>query len=58
MTDFRMPPIRITYDNAVKRPTEAAERKSRITGMHKAHGIGLALRLLRRVDAETAQVRH
>ena len=58
MTDFRMPPIRITYDNAVKRPTVAAERKSRVVGTHKAHGIGLALRLLRRVDAETAQVRH
>lgn len=58
MTDFRMRPIRISYDNVMKRPTEAAERKSRITGMHKAHGVGLALRLLRRVDAETAQVRH
>lgn len=57
MTDFRMRPIRISFENAVKRPTEAAERKSRITGMHKAHGVSLALRLLRRVDAET-QDRH
>jgi len=31
MTDFRMPPIRIT-------------------GMHKAHGVSMALRLLRRIN--------
>lgn len=58
MTDFRMPPIRITYENAVKRPSESAERKSRVLGMHKAHAVGMALRLMKRLYAETAQERH
>lgn len=57
MTDFRMPPIRITYDNAVRRPRESAERKSRAVGMHKAHAVGMALRLVKRLYAETAQNR-
>ena len=57
MTDFRMRPIRISFDNAVKRPTEAAERKSRVVVMHKAVSVGMALRLVKRLYAETAQDR-
>ena len=55
--DFRMPPIRITYENVIKRPSEAAERKSRVVGMHKAVSVGMALRLVKRLYAETAQDR-
>lgn len=57
MTHYHMPPIRITYENAVKRPSEAAERKSRVVGMHKAVAVGMALRLVKRLYAETAQER-
>lgn len=50
MTHYRMPPIRITYDNAVKRPSESAERKSRAVGMQKAVAGGMAVRFAKRID--------
>lgn len=56
MIEHRMPPIRITYENKVRRPTAQAEAKARRGGIRKAVAVQMAERMveaLAKQDQET-----